>query len=111
MKKIVLKTEACIGCGACVGIDSEHFDFSDDGFSMIKSQDNLDSPALNDAIDACPVAIISIEEMSDNDNVGKLNECTINEECNLNECSCKTNESDCFCENCHCHDDKNENAA
>ena len=61
VKKIVLKTESCIGCGACIGIDGEHFEFSDEGFSIIKSQDNLDSPSLSDAIDACPVAIISLE--------------------------------------------------
>ena len=44
LKKIVLQTESCIGCGACIGIDAEHFEFSDDGFSVIKSQENLDSP-------------------------------------------------------------------
>lgn len=67
MKKIVLKSESCIGCGACIGIDSEHFEFSDDGFSIIKSQENLESTSLQDAIDACPVAIISLENISDAD--------------------------------------------
>ena len=32
--KIVLKNESCIGCGACVGIDSEHFEFSEEGYSV-----------------------------------------------------------------------------
>lgn len=85
MKKIVLKTEACIGCGACIGNDSEHFEFDEEGFSVIKSQENLDSPALNDAIEACPVAIISIENIETNEK----------EDC-----------SDCQCEECHCHDNK-----
>lgn len=102
MKKIVLKTESCIGCGACVGIDAEHFEFSDDGYSMIKSQDNLDSTALSDAIDACPVAIISLEECNDTGaDVGSQNE-------NVDDSMCECNP--CECENCHCHEDE-KNAA
>lgn len=31
MKKIIVDDEKCIGCGACVAIDSEHFDFNEDG--------------------------------------------------------------------------------
>ena len=30
MKKLVLNTDLCIGCGACVGIDPEHFDFNEE---------------------------------------------------------------------------------
>lgn len=105
MKKIVLKNEACIGCGACIGIDSEHFEFSDDGYSIVKSQENLDSPSLMDAIDACPVAIISLEEVEDSQ---VLNE----ESCEKENCHCEVCDcDDCDCESheCHCHD--NEKAA
>ncbi|MCI8467660.1 MAG: ferredoxin [Bacilli bacterium] len=93
MKKIVLQTESCIGCGACIGIDAEHFEFSDDGFSVIKSQENLDSPSLSDAIDACPVAIISLEETTNTEEacIGSSDE------------TCQ--EHECHCENCHCHDE------
>ncbi|MBR1818344.1 MAG: ferredoxin [Bacilli bacterium] len=62
MKKIVVNTSNCIGCGACVGIDPEHFDFNDDGLSHPISQENLDSPDLQNAFASCPVAIISLEE-------------------------------------------------
>ena len=33
MKKIIVNDETCIGCGACIAIDSEHFDFDSDGRS------------------------------------------------------------------------------
>ena len=76
MKKLVVKTENCIGCGACVGIDSEHFTFNDDGFSIPVSNENLDSDKLQTAIDSCPVGIISVLE----------------DDCNCEEnCECKEN--------------------
>lgn len=94
MKKIVVKSESCIGCGACVGIDPEHFEFSDDGFSVVKSQDNLESPLLKDAIDACPVAIISLEE-KENDVQDETEE---NNNDKTKEHTCENCSSDC---NCH----------
>lgn len=70
MKKIEVLTENCIGCGACVGIDPEHFEFNKDGYSIVKSNENLDSESLIDAIEACPVGIISFknEEEKNNEN-------------------------------------------
>ncbi len=65
MKRIKVLTDQCIGCGACVGIDPEHFDFNDDGLSHVISEENLDSLALQEAIDSCPVAIISLEESNE----------------------------------------------
>ena len=62
MEKIKVLTDQCIGCGACVGIDPEHFDFNEDGLSHVISEENLESEALKDAIDSCPVGIISLEE-------------------------------------------------
>ncbi len=62
MKKLIVNTENCIGCGACVGIDPEHFAFNDDGLSHPISQDNLESQSLQDAMASCPVAIISVED-------------------------------------------------
>lgn len=65
MEKIKVLTEQCIGCGACVGIDPEHFDFNEDGLSHVISEENLESEALKDAIDSCPVGIISLEESTE----------------------------------------------
>ncbi len=61
MKKLILNTDLCIGCGACVGIDPEHFDFNDENLSHVISEDNLESTSLQDAIESCPVGIIAIE--------------------------------------------------
>ena len=43
MKELTVNEEACIGCGACVAIDPEHFEFGDNGLSHAVSQDNIDS--------------------------------------------------------------------
>ncbi len=104
MKKIVLKSEACIGCGACVGIDSEHFEFSDDGFSVIKSQENLDSTALQDAIDACPVAIISLENANE-ESVKEVERVENKKACETENHTCECHEEN-TCSHCHCHDEK-----
>ena len=69
MKKIVVNDEACIGCGACVGIDSEHFAFNDEGLSHPISMENLDSEDLHSAIDACPTGAISIVEGGKEENI------------------------------------------
>ena len=103
MKKIVLKSEACIGCGACVGIDSEHFEFSDEGYSIIKSQENLDSPILMDAIDACPVAIISLEETEGSFDQVENQNC----QCEEHDCNCNSDTCQCVDMDCHCNDEDN----
>lgn len=84
MKKLIVNTEGCIGCGACVGIDDEHFDFNEDNLSYVKSQENLDTVALQDAIAACPVSVISLESETEET------------------CSC----DECHCEDCHCENEK-----
>lgn len=61
MKKINVDQVKCIGCGACVGIDSEHFDFNDSGLSTVISQENLESEDLEQAVEGCPTGAISIE--------------------------------------------------
>lgn len=64
MKKITVLTDQCIGCGACVGVDPEHFGFNEGGLSHVISEENLESKSLQEAIDACPIGIISVEETS-----------------------------------------------
>ena len=62
MKKLNVKEDMCNGCGACVAIDPEHFDFNDDGLSTVISQDNLDNATVLEATNACPVGAIEIED-------------------------------------------------
>lgn len=62
MKKIEVKDGLCIGCGACVSIDPEHFDFNDEGLAYVISNDNLDSDELNLAIESCPTDAIIIKD-------------------------------------------------
>ena len=62
MKKIHVNQEACIGCGACVAIDPEHFAFNDEGLSHPISEENLESADLQNALNSCPTCAISISE-------------------------------------------------
>ncbi len=66
MKKVCVNSVKCIGCGACVGLDPEHFDFSDAGLSEAISQENLESEALIQAKEGCPTAAIEITEEVEN---------------------------------------------
>ena len=50
--------ETCIGCGACVAMDPEHFDFNE-GVSVAISQEVTDS--VREAADSCPVSAIEVE--------------------------------------------------
>jgi len=87
MKKINVSNEACIGCGACVAIDPEHFAFNDEGLSHAISNENLESNELASAIDSCPTSAISIKDAD--------------EACECEECNC-TKEDNC---GCHCYED------
>lgn len=94
MKKIIVNDEKCIGCGACVAIDSEHFDFNEDGLSEAISQENLESENLQNAISSCPVNAIKITEGE--------NKCSC-EECHCHDCHCG-DEEECSCDDCHCEE-------
>ena len=50
MKKLIVDQNRCIGCGACVAIDSEHFDFDENGLSHVIKEDNLETEELNTII-------------------------------------------------------------
>ena len=97
MKKLNVNKEACIGCGACVAIDSEHFDFGDDGLSEAISQENLDSENVANAISSCPTNAISIVEAE-----GEEKECCQDETEEKECCSC------CKDKECCCNDEENE---
>lgn len=53
--------ENCIGCGMCVAIDPDHFEIVD-GLSEATNNNNLESEALKNAIDSCPVSAIEIND-------------------------------------------------
>lgn len=97
MKKIIVNTDGCIGCGACVAIDPDHFDFNDDGLSVVTNQDNLESEELLNAIESCPVAVITVEEVAEDKNSNANTEI---EAAATTECS--------DCENCACNCEENE---
>lgn len=94
MKKIIVNSDACIGCGACVAIDPDHFAFNDEGLSHATNSENLESEVLMSAIDSCPTSAISIKDVEQE---------TTNNTCECTECDCETCEDDdCDCENCDC---------
>lgn len=91
MKKIKVTLEQCIGCGACVAIDPEHFDFDDEGRSNVISNENMENENLTNAIESCPTSAISIVEES----------C----DCGCEDCTCDTNgDCNCDCEECNCEE-------
>ncbi len=79
MKKVQVNSVKCIGCGACVGIDPEHFDFNDAGLSEAISQENLDSADLEQAKEGCPTAAIEIVEDGANQDAQENVEETVEE--------------------------------
>lgn len=99
MKKLIVNQDTCIGCGACVQIDEEHFDFSPKGTSVATNQENLESETVAMAIDACPVGAISITEDED---AAKPCHCASDNEESEKSCHCASDNED---SKCHCHDE------
>ena len=64
MEEIKVNKEKCLGCGMCVGINSDVFEFDDDGLAKADnskiSEENKNE--VEDAINSCPVGAISKEE-------------------------------------------------
>ena len=95
MKTINVNKDTCIGCGACVAIDDEHFNFDGDGKSDVISNENLESANLTNAVESCPVGAISIVESD--------KKCTCNDDCT---CGCQDGK-ECTCDgSCNCNDDE-----
>lgn len=70
MKKISV-SEACIGCGACISIANELFDFDETGYSHpvkenIETKEEIEK--ATEAADVCPVGAIEVEEATENTN-------------------------------------------
>lgn len=62
MSSLKVIDDRCITCGACVSIDADHFDFDNEtGISKVISDDNI-TDKTRDAVAACPVAAIVLDE-------------------------------------------------
>ena len=57
---IVKVNEGCLGCGACTGICPDVFELDDEGLAKV-IVDETEDPAVQDAIDGCPVGVIEAE--------------------------------------------------
>lgn len=88
MKKLKVNKDLCIGCGACVAIDSEHFDFDDEGRSFVKSNEHIESDEAVNAIESCPTSAILYSSNDEDDDSKNEND-----------------NDDCSCDNCSCHCD------
>lgn len=53
----------CIGCGMCIDICPEVFEYNDDGLSRAKSEEVSDSlkDSISEAQETCPVDAIEVE--------------------------------------------------
>lgn len=76
MERLRVDQDLCIGCGSCVNICDEIFDFSEEGITAIANEEKNILKNLNpemkdcalDALDACPVSAIKlVEDEEDNE--------------------------------------------
>lgn len=114
MEKINVVKERCIGCGACVAIDSEHFTFDDNGKSECINNDNLESENLINAMESCPTSAIEKITIEDNENSEDGNDCSCNDEdcpCSHEDSNNNCNHEDCLCnhDECECHHKESDN--
>lgn len=52
--------DLCISCGLCTQICSEVFEMNEDDIAQVRTDADLDSDCIQDAIDQCPVSAITI---------------------------------------------------
>ena len=57
MAKVVIHSEACVGCGFCVSTAPEAFEFNDEGKAVVVAE--LDDAVAEEVISSCPAAAIS----------------------------------------------------
>ncbi|MDO4975141.1 MAG: ferredoxin [Alphaproteobacteria bacterium] len=60
MAKIEVNKELCIGCGSCVSIAPDSFEFGDDGLAQAKTDEITED--VIDAKEGCPTEAIQTEE-------------------------------------------------
>lgn len=61
MVKPIVDKNLCTGCGLCITIYPEVFEFGPDGKSQVKGECQ-DEEKCREAKDVCPVQAISLEE-------------------------------------------------
>ena len=64
MEKLHVDNNKCIGCGLCVSMNEDHFEFNDEGVSTVKIPE-VTPEEKNDlltVVESCPVGAITIEE-------------------------------------------------
>ena len=61
--KVIVNSDACIGCGACTAIAPDIFEINDEGISEAKVNEVMEDEVDNakEAIESCPTGAI-IEE-------------------------------------------------
>lgn len=125
MSIVKVNQEKCIGCGACVAIAPENFDFNDDGISTVINEEANEQ--AKEAEEVCPVCAIDIVEDSDKAKVTDKKESKSDEKsvdkhgdedccdkCECDDCECDDCECDdceceeCECDGCGCNDDEEE---
>lgn len=85
--KLSVDQEKCIGCGACVSISPENFDFNEEGLSFVKNEEITEKTMK--AKEACPTYAINIEEVQgeEKENIVSFEEHKC-DNCN-GECACE----------------------
>lgn len=108
MKNIEVDKNLCIGCGACVAICPQNFDFDEDGLSTVIN-DTVTKEAV-EASEVCPVYAIKIntaiekDEKNTEENVESEEKCTCgcdSKENKESEEETENDDSEC-CGGCHC---------
>ncbi|MBU2577332.1 ferredoxin [Patescibacteria group bacterium] len=62
MKTAKVDKDNCIGCSLCVAIAEETFFLDDEGKSTVKENPKDTEEKIQEAIDSCPVQVISWTE-------------------------------------------------
>lgn len=64
MEKVKVNKDKCLGCGMCVGINSDVFEFDDDGLAKANNEKITEEneEEVKEAINSCPVGAIEKEE-------------------------------------------------
>ena len=64
MEEVKVNKDKCLGCGMCVGINSDVFEFDDDGLTKVNKDKITDENKkdVEEAINSCPVGAIEKEE-------------------------------------------------
>ncbi len=109
MKKVCVDESKCIGCGACVAIAPENFDFNEEGYSIVINE--VPNEKVQDALEACPVFAITLEDVEstekNNDNINLDSEKNCEDSCECeDDCNCEDKHG--CCHECHCCQESDE---